>query len=116
MPSGPTTRERARQAKAWSIAMDPLYGILGFGAAGYGIDRLRGTFPKWTGILAILGLIAGFWRFIREAKRLNAESSAKWAGKPFRAVEPEESDPDPPEPWPEDDAPGDLDTQAGPKN
>lgn len=104
-----TQRERARQAKAWSIALDPVYGIIGFGLVGYGIDYFTGTFPRWTGIMAILGLIAGFWRFIKEAKNLNAENSQKWAGRPYRKVEPD------PEPDADDD-PWDPDAPGGPKN
>ena len=85
-------RERSRQARAWAIALDPVYGLVGFGLIGYLIDRFAGTTPRWITILAIAGLIAGFYRFIREAKRLNAENSARWAGRPFRPVEPDEPD------------------------
>lgn len=88
--------ERSRQARAWAIALDPVYGIVAFGLIGFGIDYWLGTYPRWTGILAITGLIAGFYRFIREAGRLNRENTRQWSGRPFRAVEPEhhnENDP-----------------------
>ena len=67
--------DRARQAKAWSIALDPVYGLIGFGAIGYGIDSLAGTGLLWTVILALTGLVVGFYRFIREALDLNKEQS-----------------------------------------
>lgn len=90
-PAGPPTgKERARQARAWAIALDPVYGIIGFGLIGYLIDRAAGTAPRWLTILAIAGLIGGFYRFIREAMSLNKDNTAKWKGRPFRPVEPEE--------------------------
>lgn len=72
--------------------MDPVYGIIGFGLIGYLIDLAAGTAPRWLTILAITGLIVGFYRFIREARALNKANSARWAGRPFRAVEPEVSE------------------------
>jgi F0F1-type ATP synthase assembly protein I len=66
---------RARQAKAWSIALDPVYGMMGMGLIGYGIDYLASTGFRWTIILAITGLVVGFYRFIREALDLNQEQS-----------------------------------------
>ncbi len=88
----PLTPERARQARAWAIALDPVYGLIGFGLIGYLIDRAAGTSLRWLAILAITGLIAGFVRFIREATSLNRDNTAKWKGRPFRPVEPEPSD------------------------
>ncbi len=68
--------DRARQAKAWSIALDPVYGMIGLGAIGYAIDSLVvGTGLLWTIILAITGLAVGFYRFIREAMSLNKEQT-----------------------------------------
>jgi F0F1-type ATP synthase assembly protein I len=80
-----TRENRARQAKAWSIALDPVYGLIGFGAIGYGIDYLAKTGYRWTIILALIGLVVGFYRFIREAMDLNKEqtrSSARTDGDP----------------------------------
>lgn len=77
--------DRARQAKAWSIALDPVYGMIGLGLIGYGIDYLAGTGLKWTIILAITGLLVGFYRFVREAMDLNKEqtkSSPRTDGDP----------------------------------
>jgi F0F1-type ATP synthase assembly protein I len=85
-PPQKTQRDnRARQAKAWSIALDPVYGLIGMGAIGYGIDYLAGTGILWTMILALTGLVVGFYRFIREALDLNkeqAQSSSSTDGDP----------------------------------
>lgn len=78
--------DRTRQAKAWVIALDPLYGMVGMGLIGYGIDWLRGTEGlQWAIYLGITGLIVGFYRFIREAMSLNKEqtrTSARTDGDP----------------------------------
>ena len=77
--------DRARQAKAWSIALDPVYGMLGLGAIGFATDHFANTGKLWTIILAITGLIVGFYRFIREAMDLNSEqtkSSPRTDGDP----------------------------------
>lgn len=97
--TSPTSRQRARQARAWAIAMDPVYGLIGLGLLGYAIDHFAGTWPRWTSILAIVGLVGGFYRFIREAMSLNKENTRQWEGRPFRHVEAEEADEGP-------DAPG----------
>jgi len=85
-PDDNTSRgDRARQAKAWSIALDPVYGMIGLGLIGYGIDYLAETGMMWTIILAITGLVVGFYRFIREAMDLNEEqtkSSPRTDGDP----------------------------------
>jgi len=77
--------DRMNQARAWAIALDPLYGLIGMGLLGYGIDWLAGTGTLWTIVGAILGLVAGFVRFIKEATRLNndqSRSSARTDGDP----------------------------------
>ena len=66
---------RTRQAKAWSIAMDPVYGLIGMGLLGYGIDYWAGTGKVWTITLAIAGLVGGFYLFIKEATKLNKEQT-----------------------------------------
>lgn len=70
------TSQRVRQAKAWSIALDPVYGLIGMGVAGYLIDQAAGTGILWTSIMAVLGLIGGFYRFVRDAIKLNNEQAA----------------------------------------
>jgi len=67
--------DRARQAKAWGIALDPVYGMIGMGLIGYGIDYLAGTGFRWALILGLTGLVVGFYRFIREAMDLNREQT-----------------------------------------
>lgn len=85
-PEDNTSRgDRARQAKAWSIALDPVYGLIGLGLIGFLIDSLADTGFRWTIILAITGLVVGFYRFIREAMDLNTEqtkSSSRTDGDP----------------------------------
>lgn len=84
--SNDSSGDRTRQAKAWVIALDPLYGMVGMGAIGYGIDWLMGNEGlKWAIYLGITGLVVGFYRFIREAMALNkqqTQSSAKTDGDP----------------------------------
>ncbi len=68
--------DRARQAKAWAVALDPVYGLVGMGFIGYAIDHWAvGSGFTWTISLAILGLIVGFYRFVREAMDLNKEQT-----------------------------------------
>ena len=77
--------DRARQARAWSIALDPVYGLIGMGLIGYLIDTVSDTGMVWTIVLALTGLVVGFYRFIREALDLNkeqTESSARTDGDP----------------------------------
>ncbi|HCT46215.1 MAG: hypothetical protein CMJ35_09770 [Phycisphaerae bacterium] len=85
-PNTNRSDDRSRQAKAWVIALDPLYGMVGMGAVGYGIDWLMGNEGlKWAIYLGITGLVVGFYRFIREAMSLNKEqtrSSARTDGDP----------------------------------
>jgi F0F1-type ATP synthase assembly protein I len=80
-----SSSDRARQARAWSIALDPVYGLIGMGLIGYLIDTVSDTGMMWTIILALTGLVVGFYRFIREALDLNkeqAKSSAITDGDP----------------------------------
>ena len=77
--------DRINQGKAWTIALDPLYGLIGMGLLGYGIDYLAGTGLTWTITLGILGLITGFYRFIKDALALNKQqtrSSSRTDGDP----------------------------------
>ncbi|MEQ9207011.1 MAG: AtpZ/AtpI family protein [Phycisphaerales bacterium] len=66
---------RTRQAKAWSIALDPVYGLIGMGVVGFMIDAAAGTGKTWTITLSILGLVGGFYLFIKEAMKLNSEQT-----------------------------------------
>ena len=84
--SDPKRSDRARQAKAWVLALDPLYGMIGFGALGFVIDRfVIGSGRTWMISLGILGLVVGFYRFVREAMELNKQqtrSSSRTDGDP----------------------------------
>lgn len=65
--------------------MDPVYGLIGMGLLGFGIDKLAGTGYTWTAVCSIVGLVAGMVRFIREAVRLSndeARSSSRTDGDP----------------------------------
>ncbi|MFK7759880.1 MAG: AtpZ/AtpI family protein [Phycisphaerales bacterium] len=77
--------DRYRQAKAWSIALDPVYGLIGMGVVGFGIDNVAGTGKTWTLVLSLLGLVGGFYLFIKQAMILNKEqmsSSKRTDGNP----------------------------------
>jgi F0F1-type ATP synthase assembly protein I len=76
-PRSPLSQDRVRQAKAWAVALDPVYGLIGLGLIGFAIDKAAGTLPRWTLILAILGLVAGFYRFIKDALALNREGARR---------------------------------------
>lgn len=81
-----SNNDRVRQAKAWVLALDPLYGMVGFGAIGFAIDRwVVGSGRTWMIALGIMGLVVGFYRFIKEAMKLNQEqagSSRRTDGDP----------------------------------
>ncbi|MBO6513712.1 MAG: AtpZ/AtpI family protein [Phycisphaerales bacterium] len=68
-------QDRYRQAKAWAIALDPVYGLIGMGLVGYAIDWMAGTGKTWTVALSIAGLLGGFYLFIKEASKLNREQT-----------------------------------------
>lgn len=69
------------QAKVWSIGLDFAYSVIGFGAFGLLLDWLIGTSP-WllvTGLL--LGLVGGFYRFVKEGlAAIREEESRDGAG------------------------------------
>ncbi len=67
------------QYRAWSTGLDLAAGTIGMGLLGFGIDYLAGTAPVWTIVLALIGLVGGFYRFIREALALNKEQTARYA-------------------------------------
>lgn len=70
--------------KAWTIAMTPVYGMIGMAAIGWGIDALAGTFPVWILIGAGLGLIGGGYRFVKESLAMNRQAGRATgpAGRP----------------------------------
>lgn len=69
-------QELASQAQAWAVALNIVYGTLGFGAMGFAIDHFAGTGPLWLLIMLGVGLVVGTYRFIREALALNKASGS----------------------------------------
>lgn len=70
MPEQPKN-DYADQAKAWVIALNIVYGLIGFGAMGFAIDHFAHTGPLWMLIMGGIGLFVGLYRFIREALEMN---------------------------------------------
>ena len=64
----------ANQAKAWVVALNVVYGTIGFAIMGFALDYFLGTSPRWLLIGAGVGLFVGTYRFIREALELNKSS------------------------------------------
>ncbi|MFG0305899.1 MAG: AtpZ/AtpI family protein [Phycisphaerales bacterium JB040] len=64
----------SNQAKAWVIALNVVYGTIGFGMMGFAVDYFAGTTPRWLLIGCGTGLFVGTYRFIREALELNKSS------------------------------------------
>ena len=67
----------ADQAKAWVVALNVVYGTIGFGLMGFAADYFAGTSPRWLLIGAGVGLFVGTYRFIREALELNKSSGGR---------------------------------------
>jgi len=68
--NGPKDGGMAQQARAWAIALDMVYYMLGGGLMGFGIDYLAKTYPLWMLILGGVGLVVGVYKFVTEALRL----------------------------------------------
>ncbi len=67
----------AGQMKAWGLAMDLVYGVVGGAVVGYLLDRfVFGTTPWLTFGLSVVMVVGGMIRFIRAANRLNRGFSA----------------------------------------
>ena len=79
---GMGTDDYANQARAWAIALNIVYGTLGFGAMGFAIDYFAGTSPLWLLVLGGIGLVVGTYRFIREALELNRTAGRPGDGRP----------------------------------
>lgn len=86
------------QARAWAAGMEMVYGLVGMGLVGFAVDYFAGTMPRWTLILALVGLAWGMYRFIRVALVINSESSLSIRGRTFLKIGDDEPD----------DAPGDA--------
>lgn len=79
---GSGVRFTTSQVRAWALALEMVYSVVGGGAVGYVLDRwVFATTPWLTLSGALVGLVAGMARFIREANRLNREGSGKARGR-----------------------------------
>jgi ATP synthase protein I len=56
-------------ARAWATSLDFVFSIVALGGIGWLIDRWRGTAPWFMLTGLILGLVVGFYRFVKEALR-----------------------------------------------
>ena len=93
----------AGQMKAWGLAMDLVYGVVGGAVVGYLLDRfVFGTTPWLTMSLSLVMLVGGMVRFIRAANRLNRSFSADaragrfGTGETWAGEEPPEEPPEDP--------------------
>ena len=75
-----SSRMTGSQARAWSAGLEVVYGLIGMGLVGFGIDYFAGTAPVWMLILGGVGLLWGFYRFIKDALAINSESSKSMRG------------------------------------
>jgi hypothetical protein len=76
--------------RAWSIGLDMVYSAGGMLLLGAAIDWMAGTRPWWMLGLGLLGLVAGMYRFIRDAMRMNASTSRPARPRPPARTAPPE--------------------------
>ncbi|USN99508.1 MAG: AtpZ/AtpI family protein [Phycisphaeraceae bacterium] len=62
------------EIRAWALGLDMAYAVGGMLVLGAIIDHFAGTTPWWMLGLALVGLVAGMYQFIREAMALNRAS------------------------------------------
>lgn len=72
-PVTTTDRETANMARGWAIAMNFVFGVMGMGAIGWAIQTwLWKSSAPWPLIVGLaMGLVGGFYRFIKEALAAN---------------------------------------------
>ncbi len=79
----PTPTQKNKDASAlWRISglgMELTASIIGMVLVGWLVDRWAGTSPRWTVILAILGVIGGGYNFARQAVRLQRKAAREAA-------------------------------------
>jgi F0F1-type ATP synthase assembly protein I len=67
----------ADAAKAFGIVLEFLASVALLTGLGYGADWWQGTSPRYTLVGLILGLVVGFYRFVREGLRLGRGMDSK---------------------------------------
>jgi len=72
----------SEMGKAWGVAMDFVFSILGSLLIGHFLDRWLQTTPKITLIAMAVGFVFAFWRIVRRTlKEERDEASRKAASK-----------------------------------
>lgn len=76
MPMGLGKHGGSRQQyNAWNVGLDFGYSVVGMVLLGLAIDYFAKTSPRALIICAVLGLIGGGYRFIREALAMNRSNN-----------------------------------------
>ncbi len=63
-----------RQAVAWGVGLNFVYGFLGFGLIGWAVQTwLWKDAAPWPMLVGLgLGLVGGMYRFVKDALKMNA--------------------------------------------
>jgi F0F1-type ATP synthase assembly protein I len=63
-----------RQAVAWGVGLNFVYGFLGFGAIGWAVQTwLWKDAAPWPMLVGLgVGLVGGMYRFVKDALKMNA--------------------------------------------
>jgi len=61
-----------------NLGFELVAAVVGFAAIGYWIDRATESYPRWTVIGAVLGIIGGLYNLIREALKLPSTLDNKY--------------------------------------
>ena len=93
----PTNASIQALGRVAAVGLDFAYAVGGMAILGFIIDWAAGTSPMWLLVCALIGVLGGTYRFIKEARRLNLGANpgrATSGGHPPERSEPPE---DPPE-------------------
>lgn len=66
------------RSRAYGIAMELAFSIIGMTILGWLIDRWANSTPLWTLIGAAMGAFGGFYNFLKKALALNREEAAAY--------------------------------------
>ena len=71
---GAVSGDVQRQAVAWGVGLNFVYGFLGFGAIGWAVQTwLWKDAAPWPMLVGLgLGLVGGMYRFVKDALKMNA--------------------------------------------